>query len=285
MTKLDRVSVTVVGAALRAAEKEGVALEDVRAASLDGVSADPKEARAAAERAHQAASARATYDEWQASEKAKLQGYHGPMRTLAGQVGRGLSTHVVEPLGRFIDTQLTPEQRELWDGARSTIREQRDALVARANRTMSGSPEDVVRSGVVELQLRSGRTMKVPVRIPRQAATRSLLGLSLAFNAVGAFLPIVGHVIQGGLGVACGFASRYFERNGSPALAKSLDGMREKHVCLGLIGVVPGPNPLAAVASARDAWRLMEGVPLEDLVPPRHESPQGHTSAPPVTST
>jgi hypothetical protein len=245
------------GAALRHVEMKGTAPGEVQRVTIDGNEVDPAAARKALADAEQEVAAFAlkrAEAEQAAQENPSV--WRRAMTSIGGTVSSTtdyLKQNVAAPTGRWLESNLPTVK---WAG------EQVGSLAAGA---VTSDPEDVARKATVQIVLKGGGTLDVPVMVV-DATAANLLKATSVIAGTAAIVPLVGNFIQGGTGILCYLASGASYLLGDDDLGRSLVGMGNKHVRLGLIGFVPGGNVVTTTAAARDATRFTDGVPLDQLV-------------------
>lgn len=245
------------GAALRHAERQGVAAQDIERVTIDGTEVDPAAARQTlvdTEKELAEAAAKKAEAEKSAQENPSI--WRRAMTSIGSTVsstGDFLRRNVAQPTGQWLESNVPAVNR---------AGEQVGKLSTDA---MMSDPEDVARKATVQIALKGGRTVDVPVLVVDSTTANWLKATSVVAGTAGV-VPIFGNLIQGGTGLLCYLASGASHMLGDSDLGRSLTGMGNKHLTLGLIGFVPGGGVVTTAAAARDATRFTAGVPIDQLV-------------------
>lgn len=130
-------------------------------------------------------------------------------------------------------------------------------------------PERVARDGLVQLTLKDGRTLEIPVVIVSRELSAVLQRVSIGTTAI-SFTPLVGRFVPAGTAIASGLAALVAHAVGEPALAKSLGGMAARHGALFAVGFVPIisnlTSAMAIVVDRGDLRDLRQPVSVHDIV-------------------
>lgn len=245
------------GAALRHAERQGVAAKDIERVTIDGKEVDPSAARQTlidTEKELAEAAAKKAEADKSAQENPSI--WRRAMTSIGSTVsstGDYLKNNVAKPTGEWFESNMPAVARAGEQVGKIST----DAMMS--------DPEDVARKATVHIALKGGRAIDVPVLVVDATAANWLKATSVALGTA-AVVPVFGNLIQGGTGLLCYLASGASHVLGDAELGRSLTGMGNKHLTLGLIGFVPGGGVVTTAAAARDATRFTTGVPVDQLV-------------------
>ncbi len=130
-------------------------------------------------------------------------------------------------------------------------------------------PERVSREGRVEIELKDGRKIEIPVVIVSRALSKALQAVAIGATAL-SLTPIVGSFVLAGTALASGLAALIAAGVGDAALAKSLGGMAAKYGTLLAVSIIPVFSNLvgaaALVADRADLKELKKPPSVADIV-------------------
>jgi hypothetical protein len=227
-------------AAVRHAEKHGLARDEIAKVTVDGKNVDVDAAEHALKESHAKATAK------HAEREAKAEKGPGPFARATQPLVAWGKDHIVDPAVKLYDAYAPDSVKH---GVDYTIDKTKELALA--------TPEDIDRRAVVRIVTKSGKSIEIPVVVRDEALSRTLLAISTTTGTVGLF-PFFGNFVQAGVGIASLLASCASFVAGDRELARGLAGMGKKHTAMGLIGFVPVFDQATAIQPITDGIRLAQ---------------------------
>jgi hypothetical protein len=240
------------GAALRHAEQKlGVNRADIAKVTIDGADvkvSDAENELAAFEKAiddaERAAIAAAEKKERESPNVFARIGNWGA--SVGESIGAWTRENVAKPSGAWIDENL-PALNAVANDAKGAI-----------NENVLTAPEDLDRPATVRIELKSGKSVDIPVVVRDELMSQILRATSAVSSSAG-LVPFFGNIVQGGTGVLALLASGATYLTGDKEMARAFSGMARKHLVMGVVGFVPVAGAVTSVGAVHDLKRVGAG--------------------------